>query len=131
LTASGSTRLDDVNFHLGQERTCVSFRISTGEGDAEWLLATRVFRVPQPVWQVAVTYDSGDVGVYVDGELRERFVVEPGAPDGWDPMLPLLVGNEATLDRAFHGDIHLVAVYGRALDESEIAVNYAAGANAG
>lgn len=131
VTSSGSTSLDDVNFHLGQERTCVSFRVDAGDGEAEWLLTKKVFTTPQPVWHVVVTFDGGAVGVYVDGELLERLTVEPGSLDGWDPILPLLIGNEATLDRAFQGDIHLVAFYGRALDESEVAINYRAGANAG
>jgi hypothetical protein len=131
VTASSSTSLGDVNFHLGQERTCVSFRVSAGGGEAEWLLTTRVFSVPQPVWQIVVTYDGGTVGIYADGEFREQFVVEPGSLAGWDPGLPLSIGNEATLDRAFQGDIHLVAIYDRSLEASEIAENYRAGANAG
>jgi hypothetical protein len=131
VSTSGSTDLGDVNFHVGQERTCLSFRIRTGEGAAAWLIAEGVFMTAQPAWHVVVTYDRGSIGVFVDGELVERFDVNHGPLDVWDPELPLLLGNEATLDRPFKGDVHLVAVYERALDESEIARNYAAGANAG
>jgi VanZ family protein len=131
VSTSGSTDLGDVNFHVGQERTCLSIRVRTDEGAAAWLLTEGVFLGPQPAWHVAVTYDRGSIGVFVDGALVEQYDVNHGPLRVWDPTLPLLVGNEATLDRPFQGDIHLVAFYGRALDESEIAINYRAGAKAG
>ncbi|NNF88225.1 MAG: LamG domain-containing protein [Acidimicrobiia bacterium] len=133
VSTSESTDLADVNFHLGQERSCLSFRIKTGPGDvAAWLITEPVFVTAQPAWHIAVTYDRGAIDVFVDGALSDRFDVNHvPLDDAWDPMLPLIIGNEATLDRAFRGDVHLVAIYGRALDESEIASNYEAGANAG
>ncbi len=128
VTASGSTSLSDVNFHLGQERTCLSFRVAAGGGAAEWLLIEGVFSAPQPAWHIAVTYERGSIGVFAEGAHVESRVVEPGPLDSWAPDFPLYVGNEATLNRPFRGDILLVAIYGRALTATEIASNYAAGA---
>jgi VanZ family protein len=128
VTSSGSTSLGNVNFHLGQERTCLSFRVATGAGEAEWLVTGGVFTTPQSTWHVVVTYDGGTVATYAEGMLIETATVEPGPLDSWDPTLPLLVGNEATLDRPFAGDIFLVAVYGRALSAEEVSANYRAGA---
>lgn len=128
VSTSGSTDLGDVNFHVGQERTCLSVRIRTGDGAAAWLITEGVFLGAQPAWHVAVTYDRGSIGVFVDTALVEQFDVNHGPLDVWDQTLPLLIGNEATLDRPFEGDVHLVAVYGRALEAAEIAQNYRAGA---
>ncbi len=127
VSMSASTSLGDVNFHLGQERTCLSVRVRSDVRGAEWLLAEGVFTAPQASWHLAVTYQGGSTAVYVDGTLVEEYTIEPGPLEYWNPGFPLLVGNEATLDRPFLGDVFSLAVYGRALTFPEIAQNYQAG----
>ena len=46
----------------------------------------------------------------------------------WDSNYPLLIGNEATLDRPYLGEIFLVAIYDRVISDAEIQQNFNAGA---
>ncbi len=52
-----------------------------------------------------------------------------GDLSAWDPSMRLALGNEFTLDRPWHGSIHLVAIYDRALSAQEIQQNFQAGAD--
>lgn len=126
VSSSDGTDLADVNVHLGQERHCLSIRIGVGDGDAEWLLVDRVFDRPRRAWHLVVTYERGTVRAYVDGRLRARARTGGDGLD-WDPGRPLLVGDEATGDRGFRGDVYLVALYDRALTPAEVRRNLAAG----
>ena len=47
--------------------------------------------------------------------------------EGWDPGYPLLIGNEATLDRPWLGKIFFVALYDRVLTADEIQVAFRGG----
>jgi len=51
----------------------------------------------------------------------------PQKLQGWDPRYPLLIGNEATLDRPWHGKIYLLALYDRVLTDREIESQFQAG----
>jgi VanZ family protein len=127
VSSSDGLQLTDVNVHVGQERHCLSVRVDTGGAEADWWLIRRVFDRPQPAWHVVVTYDGGTVRVYVDGERRFSERVTGADLSGWSRRYPLLVGNEATRDRPFEGDVYLVALYDRALRPGEVAQNHAAG----
>lgn len=63
---------------------------------------------------------------YVDGELvsEDR---RGGDLSSWDVSYPLLLGNEAQIERPWLGSFHLVALFGRALMPGEVASHYAAG----
>lgn len=127
VSSSVGVALDEVNFHLGQDRHCLSVRLDVGGAEAEWWQLDGVFDREQAAWHLAVTYDGGTIRAYVDGVLR--FDTTPAEADlsGWSDEYPLLVGNEATGDRPFRGDVYLVAVYDRALRADEVARNYEAG----
>ncbi len=45
----------------------------------------------------------------------------------WDPTYHLLLGNEGTMNRAWRGEFHLVAVYDRPLTPEEVSQNFSAG----
>ncbi len=47
--------------------------------------------------------------------------------DGWQPDYPLLIGNEATLDRPWLGKVFSLALYDRAVTAQEIASAFEAG----
>jgi glycopeptide antibiotics resistance protein len=49
----------------------------------------------------------------------------------WDPEFPFQLGNEATLDRPWRGNLYLVAVYDRALTAQDVRTNFTAGPAAG
>ena len=53
--------------------------------------------------------------LFVDGEERYEEDLTDADLSRWSRDYPLLVGNEATRDRPFRGEVYLVAVYDRAL----------------
>ena len=71
---------------------------------------------------------GGERRFYVDGRLRD-VALTPGDFSSWDAAHVLRVANENGLARPWLGDLHLVALYCRALDENEVAQNYAAGSD--
>lgn len=70
---------------------------------------------------------AGEVLFYVDGAVAGSGTAG-GDLSNWDGSLPLMLGNETTMDRPWIGSFHLVAVYARALSEAEIAQNVGVGA---
>lgn len=77
---------------------------------------------------VVYTRDSsGNSVLYVNADA---IVSQPVVGDlsNWDDDFHLLVANEATSDRAWLGELHLVAIYSRALTPGEVTQNYVAGA---
>lgn len=127
VSISDGVELTDVNVHLGQDRHCLSLRVDAGGPEAEWLLFDDVFARPQRAWHLVATYDRGSVRVFIDGELQFEEELPEADLSGWSRDYPLLIGNEATRDRPFQGEVYLVAVYNRALRAGEVAQNYAAG----
>ena len=112
--------------HLGQELGALSVRLRASCGEFNWTTVDRVFTRRNRLEHLVVTYADGVQRIYVQGRLVDatRFA---GRLTGWDRRYPLVVGNEATRDRPFLGDVSLVAVYDRALSASEVAANAAAG----
>lgn len=68
--------------------------------------------------------------LYVAG-LIGLFLLIPTSQklEGWDPGYPLLIGNEATLDRPWLGKIFFVALYDRVLTADQIEVAFQGGPN--
>ena len=52
-----------------------------------------------------------------------------GSLANWIGDFRLLLANERTGDRPWHGELHLVAIYDRALSAGEVAQNFKAGSN--
>jgi len=76
---------------------------------------------------VVMTHDEdSEFSVWVDGELVAS-EARTGTFDNWSTEHVLGVGNEISLNRPYFGTVHLVAVYDRALSQSEIQQNHAAG----
>lgn len=69
---------------------------------------------------------SGRANLFVDGALTATGVV-PGDLSNWDPSYRLALGNEIGAERPWLGELHLVAVYDRALSSQEIASHHALG----
>ena len=59
--------------------------------------------------------------IYVTGVFIVFMVTAmPQRLDSWDPRFPLLIGNEATLDRPWLGNISSLMIFDRVLDQKEI-----------
>ncbi|UCC63179.1 MAG: LamG domain-containing protein [Anaerolineae bacterium] len=70
---------------------------------------------------------SGRARFYLNGvEVGSRNV--RGSFSNWDDGYRFGLGNEFTLDRPWRGELHLVAIYDRALGQAEVEQNYNAGA---
>lgn len=73
-----------------------------------------------------VLTDDGQLHLYRDGKpLGSHDTLS--RMNSWDESMPLLIGNEQGFERAWNGMAHLVALYDRALDESEIEHHYELG----
>jgi hypothetical protein len=67
--------------------------------------------------------------IYVDG--KDTGLIDPqgyGPLTNWDATSVMLLGNEVADNRPWLGKLHYVAIYERALDASEVARRFAAGA---
>ncbi len=73
---------------------------------------------------------SGDVVIYVNGKQSVANRVE-GDLSNWGNEYRLLLANELTGDRPWLGELHLVALYRRALTAAEVTRNFDAGVPAG
>lgn len=72
----------------------------------------------------------GDARIYLDAVQRGGATVPGSLLSSWDESFVLAIANEPTRDRPWRGTLHLVAVYGRALSEAEVAQNFSAGLGA-
>jgi PKD repeat protein len=73
---------------------------------------------------------AGAVRIYLDGSLITTGN-SSGDSSNWDASYRLALANELTGDRPWLGEFHLVAIYSRALSESDVSQNFAAGSAAG
>lgn len=128
VTVSGGTMAGELNVHLGQSATMASARLRTTADNFSWVQTAGAFRSTSSPVHVVVTFDGTTQRVYVDGVVQSVSHKPAGDLSSWDLSYPLVVGNEATLDRSWLGTVHLVAAYGRALSAAEVRQNFSAGA---
>ncbi|HEY2253365.1 MAG TPA: DUF1549 domain-containing protein, partial [Planctomycetaceae bacterium] len=117
------------NFTLGQEGNKFDVRLRTsvtGENGTP-STSTAAGAVKTALTQVVFTREqAGAAKIYLDGKLQVSSQVA-GDLSGWSDEFRLSLANELTGDRPWLGELHLVALYGRALSEEEVARNFSAG----
>jgi len=133
LSSSATSR----NFTLGQglwgsqPRTVYDFRLRTTGTDLNGTpsLTTAAGAAEARLQHIVATFsNNGQRRLFVDGVLVTAD--SPGGTlTGWSTATPLLLGNEADGGRPWLGEMHLVAIYGRALSDAEVSQNFAAGAH--
>ena len=136
LTQTGPAALlavDDVagasSVQIGQRTN--DFRtelLNTGKNGSDarpWLWNANV--VTTQTQHLVHTYDGTTERVYLDGVLQPNTVVRTGVFSNWGSDHLLSIGNTAASDRFYTGEVHLVAVYNRALSEADVQLNFAAG----
>ncbi len=101
---------------------------STNEQGRPGLQSADGAAVPALTHLVYTRDAAGSVQVYVNGTLATTGT-RMGSMSAWNTSYPLALGNESTLNRGWLGTYHLVAFYSRALSATEVAQNYAAGAD--
>ena len=124
---------DYRNLTLGQRQRDLIVRLRTTNTDlngtkGEVKVANVFF--PNKPFHIVFTYDHFREKIYINGILKYDQSGPGGDFSNWNSNYPLLLGNEATLDRSYLGKIFLVALYDRVLTETEIQQNFNAGASA-
>jgi len=114
---------------LGQQQTAYNVRLRTTSagvnGDSPSLSAPDL--VQPKLTHVVYTRDTTGVArIYIDGVVRATATIL-GDLGNWDSPMPFALANELTFDRPWLGELHLVALYARALSPAEVAQNHKAG----
>lgn len=130
LTISGDS--SNRNVTLGQQANAFDVRMrSTGTSENGIpSIASKSGTVSTKLTHVAYCRDrSGNARLFINGELAKSGRVA-GSLSNWNPNYALLIGDEVRGGRTWKGDLHLVAIYSRALLAREVQQNFAAGADA-
>lgn len=119
------------NFMLGQETNTYAARFRA-DGEVDWdngspTVFTTAGTATATLTHIVHTHRSDGAEVlYVDGVENQTFT-RTGGLTMWDATYPIIVANEATDNRAWLGELHLIAFYERALDAGEVDQNFMAG----
>ena len=129
LSANTSQR----NVTLGQDKDFYDVRLRATGSDNNGIPSTSApaKSLQTRLTHVAFTRDAaGSTIIFVDGKLVVSKNVG-GNFGNWDAAHRLILANEATLDRPWLGEFHLVAIYDRALSARDVEQNFSAGSEAG
>lgn len=129
LSANASVR----NFTLGQDGDRYDVRLrttSTSENGTPSTAAPKKSASTSLAHVVFTRAADGKVRFFVNGEEVESKRVD-GDFATWSEDFRLSLANESTGGRPWLGEIHLVAIYQRALDSREVVQNFQAGSRAG
>ena len=116
------------NFLLGQDATEYAgrYRIE-GANNGDPTVYSTAGTARLELTHVIFTHEPDGTEVfYINGE-KNSTTSRPGGTSTWDATYPLVIANEATPGREWLGELHLVAIYERALTEEEARQNFDAG----
>ena len=126
-----SANTSQRNLTLGQDAGAYDVRLRTTERDSNGMPSTSTSKdvAVTRLTHVVFTRDRrGTVAIYVDAK-RVRNAKFGGSFGNWDTGHRLGLCNELSNGRPWLGQLHLVAIYNRALNPAEVRSNYSAGAN--
>jgi hypothetical protein len=135
---SGPARLVEIsnstssrNVMLGQDNGRAAIRVldHSGSGSGTPTLYSNDVFTADTLVHIVLSIDADEgPALYVDGALRETFMPSAeGTFQHWDPDRVLSIANNPAGTRAWLGNLHLVALYDRALTPEEVLQNYEAG----
>ncbi|WP_102532049.1 LamG domain-containing protein [Shewanella sp. 10N.286.52.B9] len=139
VTQEGPARIvtysagDDArNFTLGQSQYNYDFMLRTeaSSTNGEPALSTPdADEVLQATLQhVVLTYNATEGRkIYVNGNLIEVADEDIAPLASWDDSFALILGREASNQHVWQGDIRLLAIYNRVLEQEQISQNYDVG----
>lgn len=120
------------NVTLGQDKNVYDVRLRATGSDINGMPSTSS---PAKSLKAALQHvvfireANGAAKIFIDGKKVTDQKVS-GDFSNWDSAHKLILANEATGDRPWLGELHLVAVYGRALSAKEVLQNFSAGVKA-
>jgi len=120
------------NFTLGQDAGFYDVRLRTTSTNVNGIPSTSSpdASLRPELTHVVFTRDpQGSARIFLNGkEVANRPAA--GQLDNWSDDFRLSLANELTGDRPWLGELHLIAIYGRALNEEEVTRNFSAGVSA-
>jgi hypothetical protein len=139
--ASISASTGKRNFTIGQSDTAFDVRVRTTKINSNGLPSSRTVGTwnltKDHITHIVFAYSNPGGKLYVDKEVIPTKFFEGsttctnntlcGDPTNWDSSYKLILGNEFGGERAWKGDIYLVAFYDRPLTEQEVQEHFAAG----
>ncbi len=126
LTISADT--GQRNLTLGQEQDAYDVRLRATGSDRNGMPSTTTPKklAESKLTHVVYTRDAqGTATIFVDGKQVTQKSVG-GNLGNWDATYRLALANELSKDRPWLGELHLVALYDRALTAAEVQQNFAA-----
>jgi uncharacterized repeat protein (TIGR01451 family) len=130
LTISSGTTARNITLGQDADRYDVRLRSTSTSDNGLPPITSTPGKVETALQQVVFTRAaSGAARLYINGVLNADSLVE-GTLSNWDATHPLALANEFTLTRPWLGELHLAAIYGRALSATEITQNLVAGPEA-
>jgi hypothetical protein len=69
---------------------------------------------------------TGNADLFIN-KIKQAPYSNLGTQTNWDATYSLTIANEPSADRPWLGELHLVAIYCRALSDDEIEQNYVEG----
>lgn len=122
--ATMSSNTSNRNFMLGQDGSNYIFRSrTTSGGDSNGLPQISANPSVVNLQHVVYTWIAGTEKLYINGQLKYTGT-RNGNLTNWNSNYAFALCNEMTLDRAWLGDLHLVAVYCQELDLNEVNQNF-------
>jgi len=118
------------NFTLGQSEDDLILRLRTSASDlngADQQLKIEDVFTRKKIHHIAATYNFKKRCVYINGNIAIKNDQQKGDFSNWDSSHNLIIGNEASGNRAWLGKIFYAALYRRALSEQEILQNFKSG----
>ena len=117
------------NFMLAVDRDALHVRLRTTTSDDN---GEPHFEIPaaasDQLEHYVLTFAEGVAKLYRNGALLAE-EVRGGDLSNWDSSFVLALGNEATDDRPWRGEMYVAAIYARALNPIEVRRNFEAGDN--
>lgn len=126
-----SSDTSNRNVTLGQEKDAFDVRLRSSQTDRNGLpsMASPRKSLRTRLTHVVYTRDrKGTATLYLDGKPVANKQVG-GNFSNWDGNYRLTLANEFTGDRPWLGELHLVAIFDRALSKQQVQQNFAAGSN--
>ena len=121
--ASISADTENRNLTVGQDFDALVVRLrttETGQNATEHAVEVPGVFNDENSLHVMVTSDLQETRVYIEGDLRSQNPGPGGTFDNWDLRYPLIIGNEATTNRPWAGQLSLLALYDHAVSEEEV-----------
>jgi hypothetical protein len=130
--ATYSSGVNNRNFTLGQDGDDYIVRYRTTETDSNGKPhATAADDLSNNLQHVVYTrLPDGTEKIYINGAVQYSGT-RAGALSPWTASYRFALGNETSMDRAWLGEMYLVAVYNKVLTAAQVTQNFNAGACCG